>query len=201
MSIVYEFKDSLYINLTNRCTNACTYCIKYKWDGSFMGNDLRLEKEPSSEEVIAAIGDPARYREIIFCGYGEPLIPLEVLKTVARSVKERGGKVRVNTAGHANLFHKRNILPDLAGLVDAISISLNAADAEAYVAINRPQFGEAAFREVIDFARESKKSIPDVTITAVALPGLDTARVERIAREQGVSFRLRPYLDDEDNQP
>ena len=201
MSIVYELKGSLYINLTNRCTNACTYCIKYKWDGNFMGNDLRLKQEPTADEVITAIGDPTRYHEVIFCGYGEPLIPLEVLKTVARAIKEGGGTVRINTAGHANLYHRRNILPELAGLVDALSISLNATNAQEYVALNRPQFGEAAFQEVIDFARESKKHIPDVTITAVALPGLDVARVEQIAREQGVKFRLRPYLDDEDNQP
>lgn len=200
MSIVYEYKGNLYINLTNRCTNACTYCIKYKWNGNFMGNDLRLEKEPSAEEVIEAVGDPTRYHEIIFCGYGEPLIPLEVLKTVARRVKELGGTVRVNTAGHANLYHGRNILPELAGLVDVISISLNAVNAREYEAVNRPRFGEAAFQAVLDFAREAKQYIPDVTITAVALPGLDTARVEEIAREQGVKFRLRPYLDDEDNR-
>jgi len=200
-SIVYQYDNNLYVNLTNRCTMACTYCIKYKWAGKFRGHDLRLEKEPTAEEVITAIGDPRNYAEIVFCGYGEPLLRLEVLTEVAVWVKQNGGTVRVNTAGHANLVYGRNIAPELHGLVDAISISLNASDARQYVELNRPQFGEQAFAAVIDFARECMKFIPDVTLTAVPLPGVDIDRCEEIARAVGAKFRLRPYLENDEASP
>jgi TatD DNase family protein len=199
-SIVYQYDNNLYVNLTNRCTMACTYCIKYKWAGKFRGHDLRLEKEPTAQEVITAIGDPRNYAAIVFCGYGEPLLRLEVLAEVAAWVKRNNGTVRVNTAGHANLVYGRNIAPELHGLVDAISISLNASDARQYVQLNRPRYEESAFAAVIDFARECAVYIPDVTLTTVTLPGVDIQRCEEIARSVGVKFRARPYLDEYENK-
>lgn len=198
-SIVYEYNGNLYINLTNRCLMACTYCIKYKWEGKFRGSDLRLEKEPAAHEVIAEIGDPKRYGEIIFCGYGEPLIRLDVLKEVAAWVKEKGGLVRINTSGNANLYHQRNIVPELKGLVDAISISLNASNSEQYQELNRPAYGDKAFEGTLDFAAECKKHLPDVTLTAVTLPGVDVEKCRTIAERIGVKFRERPYLDEYEN--
>ncbi|MHB9155795.1 MAG: TatD family nuclease-associated radical SAM protein [Endomicrobiales bacterium] len=195
-SLVYRYQDSLYVNLTNRCLMACTYCIKYKWKGKFRGHDLRLEKEPAARQVIKAIGDPKKYREVIFCGYGEPLLRLKTLKEIAAWVKENGGRVRINTSGAANLYYERNIVPELKGLVDAISISLNASSARQYVEQNRPRHGEKTFKAVIDFARESRKHIPEVTITTVALPGVDIEKCRRIAERLKVHFRVRPYLDE-----
>lgn len=196
MNIVYEYLGSLYVNLTNRCLMACTYCIKNKWKGKFRGHSLMLDKEPTADEVIAAIGDPTKYKEIIFCGYGEPLIKLDELKTIAAWVKRSGGFVRINTSGNANLHYGRNILPELKGIVDAISISLNAADTAHYEEINRPVFKEKAFLGTIEFARESKNYIPDVTLTTVALPGTDVEQCRAIAEKVGVKFRVRPYLDE-----
>jgi TatD DNase family protein len=198
--IVYKYLDSLYINLTNRCTMACTYCIKHKWAGKFRGSNLRLDREPTAQEVIEKIGDPKQYHEIIFCGYGEPLLRLDELKETAAWVKAHGGRVRINTAGHANLVYKRNIAPELQGLVDAISISMNGSNAEQYVALNRPTYGKEAFTAAIDFARECKKYIPQVTLTAVTLPGIDVEKVRHIAEEAGVTFRARPYLDEYEDQ-
>jgi TatD DNase family protein len=195
-SIVYQYGNSLYVNLTNRCTMACTYCIKHKWAGKFRGNDLALQQEPTAQEVIAAIGDPTKYDEIVFCGYGEPLVRLDVLKEVAAGVQQRNGRVRINTAGHANLYHGRDIVPELKGLVDAISISLNGSNPQQYVALNRPQFGEQAFYAAIDFARECVSYIPDVTITTVSIEGIDIEKCEAIARRAGTKFRIRPYLDE-----
>lgn len=200
MTIVYKYGNNLYVNLTSRCTNECPYCIKYKWKGKFRGNDLFLKKEPSSKEVIAAIGNPKDYNEIVFCGYGEPLLKLDEIKEISRWVKSKGGKVRINTSGQANLYFKRNIVPELKGIVDGISVSLNGADAKEYNKINRSVFGDKAFAGIIEFIKEAKKYIPEVTITAVKVPGLDTKKVMLISNELGVEFRERPFLDEYENK-
>jgi TatD DNase family protein len=155
-SIAYKYKGSLYLNLTNKCTAACTFCIKNRWKGQFRGHYLKLDHEPSAMEVIKLIKNPLKFGEIVFCGYGEPLLKLEILKEVAAWVKLKGGKTRINTSGHANLYHKRNILPELKGLIDAISISLNADNAALYEKLHRPIHGKKAFKAMLEFARESK---------------------------------------------
>ena len=104
--ITYPIRDSLYLNLTNRCTSSCVFCVRYYTD-FVKGHNLRLKKEPGAKELIDAIGDPKRYKEIVFCGYGEPLIRLDVVKEVAKAVKKKGGSVRVDTNGHGNLIHKK----------------------------------------------------------------------------------------------
>jgi TatD DNase family protein len=135
--IAYQIRDSLYLNITNRCTNRCGFCVRFHT--SFVkGHNLKLEREPSPEEVINAIGDPRRYREVVFCGLGEPFLRLELMKKVAQWVKTRGGRVRVNTNGHGNAIHGRDVLPDLKGIVDSISISLDAEDREKYEEVCRP---------------------------------------------------------------
>jgi TatD DNase family protein len=145
--ITYPIRNSLYLNITNRCTSACTFCVRYYTD-FVKGHNLRLREEPTAAQLIKEIGDPKRYDEIVFCGYGEPLLRLDVVKAVAAEVKKRGGKVRIDTNGHANLIHKRNVLPELAGLVDAVSVSLNAQNAEVYGKLSQPQFGATAYEAV-----------------------------------------------------
>lgn len=199
MTIVYKYDNNLYVNLTNRCTAACTFCIKHKWKGRFRGHDLKLKIEPSAKEVIKAIKNPKKYDSIVFCGYGEPLLRLEILKEVAAWIKKRGGIVRVNTSGHANLIHKRDITPELKGLVDAISISLNASDARQYLKLQKPKFGIQSFRAVIDFAKKAMKHIDDVTLTCIELPGVDPQKCAGIAKHIGAHFRLRPYLNEYEN--
>jgi TatD DNase family protein len=178
---------------------ACPYCIKYKWANDFHGNDLKLEREPSAQDVIKAIGDPTKYGEIIFCGYGDALTRLEEVKEISGWVKENGGKVRINTAGLANKYYGKNILPQLKGIVDVLSISLNGTNPEEHNRINRPMFKEESFDEIIAFAKLAKDYINSVVITAVELPQLDVSKVERIAKEIGVQFRSRPYLDEKEN--
>jgi len=190
--IAYPIRDSLYLNITNRCTNSCTFCAKFK-DFTVKGHHLRLDHEPSVEEVKQAIGDPLRYREVVFCGYGEPLIRLELVKEVAAWLKESGVAVRVNTDGQANLVHGRDILPELQGLVDAVSVSLNAADADTYQHYCRSRFGEAGYEAVKAFLRDAPRYIPQVTATAVALPGLDMQGCRELAESLGVAFRDREY--------
>ncbi|MGW8313430.1 MAG: TatD family hydrolase [Desulfuromonadales bacterium] len=190
--IAYVIRNSLYLNITNRCTNSCTFCAKFK-DFTVKGHQLCLEREPSTEEVMAAIGDPSRYDEVVFCGYGEPLLRLDLVKQVAAVLKQQGIVVRVNTDGQANLVYGRNILPELAGLVDAISVSLNAPDAATYQKICRSDFGERGYQAVKDFLSEASKHIPSVTATAVALPGIDITECRRVASELQVEFRERMY--------
>jgi TatD DNase family protein len=187
--IAYQIRDSLYLNITNRCTNACSFCVKFRSD-YVKGHQLRLSHEPTEEEIKGEIGDPSRYREVVFCGYGEPLQRLETVKHIARWVKERGGNVRINTNGQADLIHKRDILPELEGIVDRISISLDAQDEETYDRICRPAF-KNAYSEVLRFIRQSKNYIPDVQVTVVELEGVDIERCGRIAAELGVAFRIR----------
>ncbi|MDA8214114.1 MAG: YchF/TatD family DNA exonuclease [Nitrospiraceae bacterium] len=187
--IAYRIRDSLYLNVTNRCTSKCTFCVKFHTD-FVKGHKLRLEHEPAEEELKDAIGEPTKYKEIVFCGYGEPLLRLDVVKSVASWVKGKGGKVRINTNGHGNLIHKRNILPELQGLVDSISISLDAQDEETYNRICRPAF-KNAFNEVVNFIKEAKKYIPDVTATVVTAEGVDIDKCREITDSLGVKLRVR----------
>lgn len=190
--ITYPIRNSLYLNITNRCTAACTFCVRYHTD-FVKGHNLRLKNEPSAEELLTEIADPKRYAEVVFCGYGEPLLRLDVVKAVAAEVKKRGGKVRIDSNGHANLIYQRNVLPELAGLVDAMSISLNAQNAELYQKIVQPKFGLQTYEAVKDFIREAKKHIPDVSVTVVSLPEVDIEACKRIADELGVKLRVREY--------
>ncbi len=190
--IAYPIRDSLYLNITNRCTNSCTFCAKFH-DFTVKGHALRLTAEPNATEVKQAIGDPRTWQEVVFCGYGESLLRLELVKEIAAWLKGQGVKVRVNTDGQANLVHGRNILPELQGLVDAVSVSLNAPDAATYQRLCRSDFGEAGFEGVKEFIRLASGYIPEVTATAVAIPGIDMQACRRVATDLGVVFREREY--------
>lgn len=191
--IVYRIRDSLYLNITNRCTNVCSFCVRLKQD-FVKGHNLRLSHEPSEEELIHAIGDPKKYREIVFCGYGEPMLRLDTVKQVASWVKEHGGSVRINTNGHGNLIAGRNVLPELQGIVDEISISIDAQNEDIYNSLCRPTY-QHAFPAVIDFAQEAKKHVPRVTLTVVAVKGVDIGKTKKIAERIGADFRVRRLND------
>lgn len=191
--IAYPIRDSLYLNITNRCTNQCAFCAKFR-SYTVKGHYLELSYEPNLEDVVSAIGDPSRYKEVVFCGYGEPLLRLDLIKEVAGWLKPKGVKVRINTDGLANLVHGRNILPELKGLVDSISVSLNAENAERYAKICRPPQGEIAYEAVKAFIKEARNYIPEVQATVVTLPGVPVERCREIAeKELGVRFRAREY--------
>lgn len=186
--ITYRIRNSLYLNITNRCTNRCGFCVRTTSD-FVKGHNLRLENEPTVQEVIAAIGDPSQYDEVVFCGYGEPLIRLDLVKQVAGWVKDHGGWVRVNTNGHANHIHKRNVLPELDGLVDEYSVSLDAQDSETYERLCSPTF-EGAYEVVVKFIREAARNTV-VKATVVSADGVDIDRCQEIAEELGATLRVR----------
>lgn len=193
--IAYRIRNSLYLNITNRCSNRCSFCAKFD-EFTVKGHNLLLDGEPTFDEVISAVGQPAEeIDEVVFCGYGEPLIRLDLVKQVAGVLKSRGYRVRINTDGQACLFHGRNILPELAGLVDSISISLNAPDAETYGALCATPFGEAGFSALCDFIREARDYIPQVVASAVTVPGIDIPACRRLAESLGAEFRVREYAE------
>ena len=188
-AIAYQIRDNLYLNITNRCTNACSFCVKFRSD-FVKGHRLRLGHEPSEDEIIKAIGDPSSYHEVVFCGYGEPLQRIDIVKNVARWIKKHNGRVRINTNGHANLIHKRDVMPELKGLVDSISVSLDAHDENTYNRLCKPAY-KNAFREVIGFIRGAKEFIPDVQATVVDIEGVDLEKCRELAEKIGVTLRIR----------
>jgi TatD family-associated radical SAM protein len=193
----YPLHGSLYLNITNRCPNACLFCIRNSDNG--VGYNLWLEQEPTAGEVLAAIGDLKEFREIVFCGYGEPLMRPEVLIEVAASLKERlrneglAIKIRINTNGLADLFLGYDVLPQLEGLIDTVSISLNAHNSEMYLKITQSPYGEKAYPAVLNFARRSMLHIPKVVLSVVRYPGVDIEAVTEICNNLGVELRIREY--------
>jgi TatD DNase family protein len=191
--ITYALKDALYVNLTIRCNADCVFCDR-KGEAAVKGHNLRIEHEPAAGEVISEIGDPRRYSEIVFCGYGEPTIRLEVMKDVARWVKAQGGRTRLNTDGHGSVINRRNIVPELEGLIDAVSVSLNSPDPAQYGELMRLDAG-VYFPAMIEFAREAVKRIPKVTMTVVDVEGIDRQRARELVEQQiGAVFLERPLF-------
>jgi TatD DNase family protein len=191
--IVYKLRNSLYLNITIRCNADCVFCDR-KGEAIVKGHNLKIETEPSAEEIVKAIGDPKAYEEIVFCGYGEPTIRLDVIKEVARRVKGKGGRVRLNTDGHGNIINHRNIVPELAGIIDSVSISLNSIDPQQYGRMMGID-GERYHKAMIEFARECKKLLPEVVMTIVGIEDVDAAAArEFVEKSIGVDFRVRPYF-------
>lgn len=189
----YAIDDRLYINLTNRCSNACSFCIRETTDGLGNKGSLWLASEPTVEEIIKAVGDPSGYSEIVFCGFGEPLARLSTLVQVARALKKYNIPLRINTNGQANLIHERNIVPDLMGLIDRISISLNAENAEKYQEICNSQYGLKAYEAILDFTKLCVGTIPEVILSVVDREDIDLEACREIAEKLGARLRIRRW--------
>ncbi|OAT81448.1 TatD family nuclease-associated radical SAM protein [Desulfotomaculum copahuensis] len=190
-TIAYPIGNNLYLNVTNRCSNNCVFCIRNTEEG--VGFNLWLQQEPSFSDLQAALAGAQHYREVVFCGYGEPLQRLELVKKTAAFLKQKGARIRINTNGQANLVYGRDITPELKGLADVISISLNAGNAAQYVALCRPAMGPAAYGGMLDFTARCRDIIPQVVLTVVEWPGVEIEKCREIASRLGVSFRVRPF--------
>jgi len=190
--LAYELHGNCYLNITYHCTLRCTFCPKFNGSWEVQGYDLLIKREPSVEEMLAAVGDPSRYQQIVFCGLGEPTLRWEVLLEIAGKLKRQGATIRVNTDGLASLVHGRDVTPELAGKVDALSISMNAQNEEVYDRHCRPKL-PGAFPAMLDFSRRAKQYVPEVTLTAInGLEGVDITACRRIAEQEiGVKFRQR----------
>ncbi|MCR5272801.1 MAG: TIGR04100 family radical SAM protein [Lachnospiraceae bacterium] len=200
MTILYEVHNNLYVNLTNKCPCACTFCLRQNMDTVNKDSDdtLWLLREPTVEEVKKEFEkfDMDKYEEVVFCGYGEPTERLDALLSVASFVKEKYKKtIRVNTNGLANLIHNRDTAPEFKGLVDVISISLNTPDPVAYQAIVRSKFGDISFNEMLKFAGEVKNYVPKVILSTVdtTITHEQEDKCRKICEDLGVTYRIRAW--------
>ncbi|MDO4503447.1 MAG: TatD family nuclease-associated radical SAM protein [Coriobacteriia bacterium] len=200
LTFAYRVGANLYVNLTNRCSSACTFCIRQNANSVGEADTLWLEHEPTAAEALAAIEafPPDSYNDLVFCGYGEPTMALDVLLEVAAEVKRRWAKpIRINTNGQGSLIAGRNIVPDLVGLVDTVSISLNSPSPERYLELTRSQFGDQAFPALLDFARECAQVLPHVVLSTVqtTLTPEEEQACARICAEIGATYRIREWVD------
>lgn len=193
--IGYTIRNNRYLNVTNRCSLRCRFCPKFNGEWSVREYNMRLRYEPTVEELIEAAGNPADYDEIVFCGMGETTMRLDVLLEVARALREKGARLRLNTSGVANIVHGRDVAPELARYIQSMSVSLNAQNEEVYNRHCHPKL-PGTYASMLEFIKSAKAAGADVTVTAVdGLPDVDIAACEAIANDLGVKFRRR-VLDD-----
>ncbi len=198
MTVCYTVGKGLYINITNRCSNSCTFCIRQNGDGVYGSDSLWLEREPDAEEVIDSIMqyDLTLFEELVFCGYGEPTERVESLLKVAKAVKNKMDiPIRINTNGHGNMINGRDITPEFKGLVDVVSVSLNTANADDYYKICKPEFGMGAYEGLLEFARLCVPQVKTVVLSVVdtTIPDEDIAICKKTAESIGAILRVRPF--------
>lgn len=190
----YRLKNAVYVNTTSRCSNVCDFCIKFD-TGGVGGYDLVIPKDPSVEETVAqidAILSP-EITEIVFCGLGESTYRLDFMESLAAVYRPRGLRMRLNTNGHGNHINGADIVPRLAGIIDSVSISLNAQDARLYESMCNPVF-DGAYEEMLDFSKKCVGRIKEVVLTVIDMPGIDVEACMAIAASIGAGFRIRPYI-------
>ena len=201
--ILYVYKDKVYLNITNKCPCACTFCIRSKKDAIGDASNLWLNHNPSFEEVKAAIDvfDFNGYNEIIFCGYGEPTNSFDVLVKTAQYIRSKLGiKIRVNTNGLGSLVNGRDISAELCSNVDSVSISLNCSNKEDYLKTVRPKFGIDSFDEMLDFAKKCRALTENVALSVVDVIGEEEVeKCKKIAEGLNIPLRVRKYDNSSDN--
>ena len=198
MVILYEVHKGLYVNMTNKCPCACTFCLRQTRDEMNGSGSLWLEREPSVEEVKAEFAkyDMTKYEEVVFCGFGEPTERLDDVMEVARFVKNTLGKrTRINTNGLADLIHGRNTAPDFEGAIDVVSISLNTPNKERYLELTRSRFGKESFDAMLKFADNVKNYVGEVILSTVSttLTKEEEEECAAICKKIGVTYRIRPF--------
>lgn len=200
MVILYEVCDNLYVNLTNRCPCSCTFCLRQTRDEMNHSGSLWLEREPGVEEVKAEFDkfDMQKYKEVVFCGFGEPTERLEDLLEIAAFVKDKFNKpIRINTNGLSDLIWQKDTAPMYKGLVDTVSISLNTPNKERYYELTRSKFGIDSFDAMLNFAGNVSKYVPHVVLSTVAttLTEEEEKQCAQICKKLGVTYRIRPWED------
>ena len=198
MTITYPVKNGLYINMTNRCPCSCTFCLRQHGDSVYGSDPLWLEREPTVKEVTDSIDswDLSKFEEVVFCGYGEPTERLDDLLLVARHIKDNYNiKVRINTNGLADLIHNKKTAPELKGLIDTVSISLNATNAEDYNEVVRPKFGIKSYEAMLSFTKDCTRYVPNVVMTVVDVVTNkeEQQKAKEICENLGATLRIRPY--------
>ena len=198
MTITYPVTTGLYVNITNRCPCACTFCVRNKKDYVFESDSLWLDREPTVQEICDSLDtwDLSKYEEVVFCGFGEPTERLYDLLEVAKYIKSKSDiKIRINTNGLADLIWKQSTAPKLKGLIDAVSISLNATNKEDYLEVVRPKFGIESFDAMLQFTKDCTEYVPSVMMTVVDVVTTkeEQEKCREICESVGAIFRVRPY--------
>ena len=198
MTITYPVKNGLYINMTNRCPCACTFCLRQNRDSVYGSEPLWLDREPTVKEVCDNIDkwDLKTFSEIVFCGYGEPTERLFDLLEVARYIKSKTDiKIRINTNGLADLIWGKSVAHELSGLIDSVSISLNATSAEEYLKVVRPRFGLESYDAMLKFTSDCTKYVPEVVMTVVDVVTSkeEQQKSKEICESLGATLRVRPF--------
>lgn len=203
MCITYIVEGKLYVNITNKCSNRCDFCIRNNGDGAYGSDSLWLEREPAREEILASIfsHDLAAFSELVFCGYGEPTYRLDDAVFVAKSVKKKhpGISIRINTNGQSDLILKRETAPDYEGAFDTVSISLNTPSPKKYNEICHSIFGEQSYDAMLKFAENVKDYVQNTQFSVVkeTLSDEEIEECKRIANSLGVALRIRDYIPPE----
>ena len=201
MTITYELHNSLYVNITNKCSNACEFCVRTMKDSVNGRDPLWLDREPTIDEIKEDFKkrDLSKYDAVVFCGYGEPMERYADVIELSKWLKSihPNVKIRINTNGHANLIAERDITPEFKDIIDCISISLNAATAEKYQKICHSRYGKDSYIALQDFAARAKQFVPEVVFSVVdkTMPSEDIEICRAIAEKCGVSFRVREYIE------
>ena len=198
MTITYAGRNSIYVNMTNRCPCACTFCLRHNKDYVFNSDSLWLDREPTVEEVCESIKawDLQKYEEIVFCGYGEPTERLPDLLEVAKFIRANSNiPIRINTNGLADLIWNKSTAPMLKGLIDSVSISLNATNKEDYLKTVRPKFGIGSYDAMLKFTKECTEYVPSVVMTVVDVVTTkeEQEACRQICQSVGATLRIRPF--------
>lgn len=192
----YVLDNKVYINLTNRCTNACTFCIR-SYAKTYDGYDLWLDEEPTYEQIMEQLValNPVQYKELVFCGYGEPTYKWDIIKIICEYAHSINLKTRINTNGHANRILGRNICKEMAQNIDTINVSLNEADAKKYDKVCQSVYGEDAFSIMLEFAKGCVESGGNVVLSVVDCIGEeDINKAQEIADGIGAKLRVRKMI-------
>ena len=195
MTILYDYEDSLYVNLTNKCPCACVFCIRKETDHVGNSDSLWLDHEPTVEEVKKEFKnfDLNKYEEIVFCGYGEPLVRINEVVEVAKYIRSISNiKIRVNTNGLSDLIHNKKTAQMLKGNIDVVSISLNAPNKVKYNEVTKPKFGEKSYEALLDFATDCKKYIKEVNFSVVdEIDEKEIQESKELAESMNIPLRVR----------
>ena len=190
-TLVYDIRNSRYLNITGRCTLRCQFCPKHNGSKQVNEYQLDLSCQPKAEDIVALLGNVEQFDEYVFCGYGEPTLNLPTLLTVAQVIKQKGGRVRVNTDGLGNLVHRRNILPELAQWVDSLSISLNADTEQTYQLHCQPKL-KNSYQAVRTFITLAPHYIDSVQVSAIdGIEGVDIEACRQFVNSCGAEFKHR----------
>lgn len=198
MTILYKVHNNLYVNLTNRCTCSCTFCLRNEKETVGESSTLWLEHEPSVEEVKKEFEkfNMDEYNEVVFCGFGEPTERIDDLIEIAKFVKEKyHKKIRINTNGQGSLSNGKDIAPMMKGVIDIVSVSLNTPNEKRYNEIVRSRFGDQAYQAMLSFVKEVKKYVPEVVLSTVSttITKEEEEECRKICEGLGVTYRIRPF--------